>query len=545
MSFLSNVEMAGLKKHYQRLKSDLTNVKSSLALAAALPKFFRERITLQQTEEEVKRLLDTRVERFLELVNTQIYQRPDSVYLRLLQHAGCEFADLQTHVQCHGLERTLGKLAGEGVYLTSDEFKAKTEVVRGGNSFRVTPRDFERRDSSAGYAMQSSGTRNAPVSTFSPLEWRALQALGEAIYYSANNLFSCSHAVYEPIIAGRVLFILINGRLGIPTNRWFALEVAVHNMLEDRYHYLNAHLIAMMGQWFGPGIANPQYLNPGEVKPILQWILAKKREGKNCCITTVVSNAARISRVALQTGLSLEGTRFAVSGEPLTQAKKRAIEEAGARIALRYGPGGGNGAVLGCGNPSFIDEMHVPQSIFTFVEHARPLDYGGPSIHPLMLTTLDASAPRLLLNVENGDYATMISRDCGCPLQKVGFTQHLHTIRSFEKFTSEGMNYFSTDLFELLESTIPSEFGGGPGDYQLVEEEDENGQTRLTLLVHPDVGDLKEDELLCRLQQCLAQGSRNNRFMSKVWRDAGTFRIRRKAPHASARGKVLPLHISR
>jgi hypothetical protein len=189
--------------------------------------------------------------------------------------------------------------------------------------------------------------------------------------------------------------------------------------------------------------------------------------------------------------------------------------------------------------------MHVPQTMFLFVEHPRALDYGGPPIHPLMLTTLHPSAPRCLLNVENGDYATMLTRDCGCPLQKVGFIQHLHTIRSFEKFTSEGMNYFSTDLFELLDQLIPSEFGGGPGDYQLVEEEDDRGQTRLTLLIHPDVGELNEESLLSRLQQGLAQGSRNNRFMTKIWQDAGTFRIRREAPRASARGKILPLRINR
>lgn len=52
--------------------------------------------------------------------------------------------------------------------------------------------------------------------------------------------------------------------------------------------------------------------------------------------------------------------------------------------------------------------------------------------------------------------------------------------------TGEGMNYSAGCLFDLLETQIPSEFRGGPGDYQLVEEEDERGQTRLTLLVHPD-----------------------------------------------------------
>lgn len=109
--------------------------------------------------------------------------------------------------------------------------------------------------------------------------------------------------------------------------------------------------------------------------------------------------------------------------------------------------------------------------------------------------------------------------------------------------TSEGMNYSGSDLFELLEHTIPSEFGGGPGDYQLVEEEDERGQTRLTLLIHPAVGELDEAKLLIRLQQGLACGSRNHGFISKVWQDAGTFRVKREVPYASARGKILPLHL--
>ena len=35
----------------------------------------------------------------------------------------------------------------ENVYLTSDEFKGKKEVIRGGQSFRVTPKDLELQES--------------------------------------------------------------------------------------------------------------------------------------------------------------------------------------------------------------------------------------------------------------------------------------------------------------------------------------------------------------------------------------------------------------
>ena len=532
-----------LKTHCQQLRSDLSKIKSTLALAAALPRFFRHPITVQQAEEEIKRLLDTRVERFLELARTQIYECPGSPYLKLLKHAGCELSDLQTQVYRHGLEETLVRLAGEGVYLTSDEFKGKKDVVRRGQSFRVFPGDFARRASSAGFTMQSSGTANAPISTFSSLEWQALRAMGAAIEYAANDHFSCANATYQAILAGRVGHVLVICKIGMPVDRWFGRRIPAHSWLEDTYHYLASYLVAMMGTWFGPGIAKPEILDKEDVRPIVEWILAKRREGKNCYITTVASNAVRIARRALEMGVSLEGTTFTASGEPLTETKRAVIERAGARTAQNFSYGGNIRAGLACGNPRFTGEVHVEQSLVALVENLRPLDHSDPPIYPLMLTTLHPAAPRFLFNVENGDYATMMNRDCGCPLEKVGFTQHLHTIRSFEKFTSEGMNYFGTDLFEVLEKTIPSEFGGGPGDYQLVEEEDPSGQTRLTLLVHPELRELDEQRLLKALQDGLAQGSRDNRFMAKVWQAAGTLRVRRETPHASLRGKILPLHI--
>jgi hypothetical protein len=529
-------------RNCHQLRSDWLSVKQTLRMAAALPRFFRERITLECAEEEIKKLLDTRPRRFLELARSLVYQRPRSPYLRLLQHAGCEFSDLVREVARHGLEETLLKLAAAGVYVTSDEFKGKTAIVRGGLAFRVSPEDFEHRDSRPGYMMESSGTRNQPVKTFSSLGSRELFAQAMAVFYGAHDLFSCAHAVYEPVLAGRIFRVLVKGKLGIAVDRWFALDVASHAAVEDWFHYLNAHAIARIGSWSGRGVDRPQYLDPGNLEPIIDWILDNHRTGRRCCLATVVSNATRIARKALQSGISLQHVSFEISGEPLTRAKKRIMEETGARIALMYGPGGGSGAALGCGNPCFMDEMHVPEILFTFVENPRGLQ-GEPPIHPLMMTTTHATAPRFLLNVENGDYATLITRDCGCLLHKVGFTQHIHSVRSFEKMTGEGMNYAAGDLFDLLETQIPSEFGGGAGDYQLVEEEDERGQTRLTLLVHPDIGDLDDGKLLLRLQAGLAQGSRNHRFITKIWQDAGAFRIRRGLPHTSSGGKTPLLHI--
>ncbi|HET9787256.1 MAG TPA: hypothetical protein VFP47_08985, partial [Pyrinomonadaceae bacterium] len=209
----------------------------------------------------------------------------------------------------------------------------------------------------------------------------------------------------------------------------------------------------------------------------------------------------------------------------------------------RYSYGGGFSTGYGCAQRIFRDEVHVNQHLLAVISHPKPLAGYTPAIHPLLLSTLHPAAPRLLLNVENGDYVTLEERDCGCALQQAGLTLHLHHIQSYEKFTSEGMNYFYGDLFDFIERTLPSEFGGGPGDYQLIEEEDSNGQTRLTLVIHPAIRDLDEERVLTWLRNAFSNGSRGNRFMTGVWEDAGTFRLKREIPYASPRGKILPLHI--
>jgi hypothetical protein len=501
---------------------------------------------VEQAQEEIKKALDGREEGFLELVRTQIYERRTSPYLRLLKLAGCEFSDLQVHVHSHGLEKTLDQLARQGVYLTSDEFKGKKEVVRGRESFRVTPKDFEPINASSGFVIQSSGTSNRPVRSTVHLDYLELRALATAVFFSAHGLFSHAHALYDAILpgAGGVNNLLIQAKLGISTDRWFARKIPVNNWLEGMYHRSATSLIVLMGKCFGPGFPNPEFIDLNDFHRIVRWVSEKRRERKTCCIASAASNAARIARTAVEMGESLEGLKFSVSGEPLTEAKRAVMERAGATVTSRFSCGPGLHVGSGCGNPLYPDQIHVNRHMLALIQHPRPLTHDGPPVYPLLWTAVYPSAPTVILNVESGDYGTLERGDCGCALDKVGFGLRVHHIRSFEKFTSEGMNYFYGDLYELLEGIFPSEFGGGPGDYQLVEEEDGNGQTRLTLAVHPSVGELDESKVLARLRSALAKGSRGNRFMAGVWENAGTFRLKREIPHASPRGKILPLHIS-
>ena len=106
----------------------------------------------------------------------------------------------------------------------------------------------------------------------------------------------------------------------------------------------------------------------------------------------------------------------------------------------------------------------------------------------LYLTSLRPTTPFALLNVNFGDEGVLEPRDCGCPLQALGWMAHLHTIRSFEKLTAGGTSLLDVDIARILDELLPGRFGGRSADYQLVE--DAAGAPRLHLLVHPDVGPL-------------------------------------------------------
>ena len=171
-----------------------------------------------------------------------------------------------------------------------------------------------------------------------------------------------------------------------------------------------------------------------------------------------------------------------------------------------------------------------------------PLDSGLLPANAILVTTLRARAPLVLLNVSLGDQAEIEGRACGCPLEHLGWTTHLHTIRSFEKVTTGGMAFLDVDVIRVLEETLPARFGGGPTDYQLVEEEGADGSPRVLLLVHPSVGPQDPERVATAFLEAIGAQSPANRVMALQWRGAGWLRVERRPPEAAASGKILHLH---
>jgi len=251
----------------------------------------------------------------------------------------------------------------------------------------------------------------------------------------------------------------------------------------------------------------------------------------------------RLCQAALDAAIDLRGAMLTITGEPVTADRLRLIERAGLQAVPEYGSAECGGSIShGCLAREAPDEVHLFEDLHALIQTGTPADRSALPAGALLVTSLRPTAPLILLNVSMGDRAVVTQRSCGCPLERLGWRTHLHTIRSFEKLTAGGMTFLDIDVIRVLEETLPARFGGGPADYQLVEDEGDDGQPCLRLLVHPVVGPLDAHVVAEAFLQAIGSGTGAERVMAIQWRTARLLRVERRPPRATLAGKILHLH---
>ncbi|HEX2386197.1 MAG TPA: hypothetical protein VHL99_06525, partial [Candidatus Binatia bacterium] len=198
---------------------------------------------------------------------------------------------------------------------------------------------------------------------------------------------------------------------------------------------------------------------------------------------------------------------------------------------------------MGCARPLDSNDVHFFKDGMAMIEYPRQVPGFDVVVNGFCFTTLLPTAPKLLLNVEIDDYGVVENRACGCPLEQYGYTEHLREIRSFHKLTGEGVTLVGSDMISVLEDLLPARFGGGPLDYQLLEEEDERGFTKLSLVISPTVAITDEAAVIAAVLDALGEKSVANSLTRVIWRKADVLRIKRMEPVRTARGKLMPLHL--
>lgn len=134
--------------------------------------------------------------------------------------------------------------------------------------------------------------------------------------------------------------------------------------------------------------------------------------------------------------------------------------------------------------------------------------------------------------------------DLPAPLETYGYTEHLRHVHSFQKLTGEGVTLVGSEMVHILEAVLPTRLeGGSPRDYQLLEEEDAQRFTHLSLVVSPRIALPDETTVIAAVLDALGQGSIAADSAQAIWNQARTLRVKRMEPICTARGKLMPLHL--
>jgi hypothetical protein len=523
----------------------LSELVSLVRFAAGLPAFVRQKMTLDEARGIILRRMVERERNFLRSVERGVFGRPRSPYRSLLEEARCGSADLRAMVRRDGLEATLRALREAGVYVTFEEFKGLEPIIRNGREIPARPEDFDNPRFTRYYSATTGGTTGGGRRVSVDLEHLTARVPMQMVAEDIYGLIGIPTLLWFDILPGSGLgSVLTRVPYGNAPERWYSPISAGDLAPLLRYRVAN-RLIVEVARLSGAPVPRPKLLRLERAEVIAQWAAEALAKHGRCVVRTHVSKALRVCLAARELGIDLTGAVISAGGEPPTDAKVLEIERSGARFLSGYhftevGPVG-----LTCVNPVDRNDQHLFSDHLALIQHPRTLPGFDVTVDAFYFTTLLPTAPKLLLNVESDDCGLLETRSCGCPWEELGFKEHIRHIRSFRKLTGEGVTLLGSEMERILEEVLPARFGGSPLDYQLLEEEDEQGFTRLNLVVSPRLSIEDERELLATVGAALQRSSPAGDLSRAVWQQADTLRIRRMEPIWTRRGKLVPLQFSR
>jgi hypothetical protein len=510
-----------------------------------LPAFLRSPITLDEARAQVAHRLAERETRFLRLVERGIFGYRESPYLPLMELARCQMGDIRQLVRTRGLEPTLHTLRDAGVYISFEQFKGLEPVVRDGREI-VSASSFDNPFLSRAYQTETGGTTGAGARVGTDLEHLANQASHLMLTRAAHGVLDVPTAIWRGVLpdGSGLNNILRSAHYGRYPQKWFSPVVSSELRPSLKYRLATQTTVAM-ARLFGAPIPWPEHVGLDDAIVVARWASETLKTHGACLVLAPVSRALRVCVAAREAGLDLTGAAFMIAGEPPTPAKTRGIERAGARYFPTYGLAEAGRLAGGCAHPVDTNDLHLFKDGFAVIQKPRRVPGSAIDVAAFNITSLMPTTPKIMLNVEIDDYGIIERRSCGCPLEALGFTEHLRGIHSFRKLTGEGVTLVGSEMVHVLEEVLPSRFGGSPLDYQLLEEEDENGFTRLSLLIDPAIQVADESQVIAVVWEALGRISAGADSARAIWSQAQILRVKRMPPVWTARGKLMPLHLNR
>ena len=510
--------------------------------ARALRAFYSEEVSLDEAQAVMAEGQAHREESLLQTIRKGIFDVPRSPYLALLRWAGIEFGDVERLVRSEGVEGALQALHTAGVRISLDEFKGRRPIQRPGLELPVTSDDFDSPLMSPHFEGLTGGSSGVQRRLLVDLGMIAHDAAAHRVVLEslgASHMPSATWRAVPPNNSG-LKKPLMGARIGIPLERWYSELPTRWDPANFKYAAFTAYTV-LAARWAGRRFPYPELVTREDVRIIVDWMAGKVAAGTPAYMDCAASAAVRICQAALDSGADLTGSIFRTGDESLTRARAEIIQRAGARVVVGYASSETGPITMGCCEPLSADDGHILTDKIAVIQGAPGSTEPGRE-DVLLMTTIFPACPKLLLNVDSGDCGVLETRDCNCGLDRAGFKLHLRNIHSREKLTSEGILLPPSEICRLVEEVLPAAFGGGPTDYQLIED-GRGGIPVIRIAIRPKVGPLDEATVVRTFLAAMSQADTGGALMAQQLEQAGTVSVVRQEPHRSPVGKMIPLFV--
>ena len=494
----------------------------------ALPRFLRTPLAEGEARPRIAAQLARREDTFLRLLRDGVFANPASPYRPLLAAAGAECGDVEAMVRADGLEAALGELYDAGVRVRLDEFKS------GGAR-------FDNPIATTHFTGSTGGSSGAPQRVPFDLALLEHEAAHHALFREAFGLHARPFGVWRviPPSASGLNNCLRQVKAGGTVARWFT-PVRGTRDLDSLKFAAFTKLTVVTARAAGVRLPFPEHCAPGDARRVAEWLAGCRAAGKPALLDAQAGIGVRACLAAEEHGIDISGTLFRFGGEPYTAGKQAVVERAGCRALNGYSSAELSRIGFSCTEARTRDDVHVLTDKIAVLQRRQAIGSDGAGVDALVYTSLHPAAPKLMINVVSGDYGVLEERACGCPWGELGLTTHVSGVRAYDKLTAEGNQFLGEDLIELVDEVLPARFGGGPTDFQLVEEE-VDGLPKVSVVVRPSIGAVDEPEVVEAVLGHL--GSRQRlRLMAQLWREGETLRVVRSEPYTRGPGaKIQPL----
>jgi hypothetical protein len=487
----------------------------------------------------IRETLARREENFLNLARHGVFDNSRSPYHQLFHLADCAFEDLRDSVRRYGLEKTLADLRAAGVYLSHEEVKGKP-LQRHGKDIPNDVGATANPGSSKGMESVSSGSRSRGTATPTSNEYRLYRECYETLARQEFGTKGFAIGHLRPILPspGALVASVGMARSGQPAERWFTVGKSFRT---NGPYALMTRLLVAEARLLGCDVPFPTFLEPDDFRPVAQWLAENKRRGIPTMLRSGVSWATRACAAAIEANLDISGTVIITGGEAISPARWRVFQSAGVQAFGRYAISELGTVGIGC--PQLPgNSVHLFADAVAVIGYRRPAPFVDSEVNSLLFTSIHPLASRVYINAEMEDAGTLVPATCDCVYSRVGFRTVIQDVYSFGKLSSHGMTLAGDILLTILEDRLPARFGGGPGDYQLVEMEGA-AQLELRLRVSPRLHNVNLSAVRdFFLEQ--VRGLYGGALSVRTWEATSTVRAEAIEPHQTRSGKVHALHLA-